>query len=241
MTTHIPNTLTSLNLLCGCIAAVMCFDNQLEVAAYFIFASAIFDLFDGMAARRFPPTKHSFGKELDSLADVISFGFVPGAIMHKLFLLSMPADYFRSEIVMTVLQFFPFMITVFAALRLARFNVDTQQTNSFLGLPTPAMGLFVVSLPLVMKQFPGMFDEVMLNPYFILGLSGLLSLFMVVRIPLFSLKFKSFAFKDNIFQYLLIALSLILFPVFLFAAIPVLIILYIFLSLIESLTKAKSS
>ena len=239
MKRHLPNLLTCCNLFSGCIAAIMVFRNHLDFAAYFVFIAAFFDLLDGIVARKVL-SNPAFGKELDSLADVISFGFVPGAVLFKLLQHSNMDFYFHSELFIRIFQFSPFIITVFAALRLAKFNIDTRQSNSFIGLPTPANTLFIVSLPLILIQQSGQFDSIILNPYFIILVILIFSFLMVSEIPLFSLKFKTFGFKENMFQYILIAFALILFPMFLFAAVPVLIILYILLSVIQNNTKSKS-
>jgi CDP-diacylglycerol--serine O-phosphatidyltransferase len=171
---------------------------------------------------------------------VVSFGFVPGAMMFKLLQLSDLPSYFQSEILIRIIQFLPFLITVFSALRLAKFNLDTRQSNSFIGLPTPASTLFIVSFPLILSQLPGKFDHIILNPYFILISSVILSFLLVAEIPLFSMKFKSLEIRENIFQYILLIISLIIFPIFLFAAIPLVIILYILLSIVQNSTKAKT-
>lgn len=238
MKIHIPNALTCLNLFSGCIAVVMIFRNHFDTAAYFVFAAAFFDLLDGMVARKVS-SDSAFGKELDSLADMVSFGFVPGAIMFKLFQHSQPELHFQSDSFIRVIQFLPFVITVFSALRLAKFNLDTRQTNSFIGLPTPANTLFIVSLPLILNQMPGRYDDLILNPYFIIIVSIGSAFLLVTELPLFSMKFKTLGFRENFYQYLLLMISLVLFPLILFAAIPVVIFLYILLSLIQKLTKAK--
>jgi CDP-diacylglycerol--serine O-phosphatidyltransferase len=239
MKLHLPNALTCCNLFSGCIAAVMIFRNHLNYAAYFVFISAFFDLLDGMAARKIAGNS-AFGKELDSLADAVSFGFVPGAVMFKMLQLSNPGTYIDSEILVRVIQFLPFIITVFSVLRLAKFNLDTRQTNSFIGLPTPACTLFIVSLPLILKEFPGKFDSLLLNPFFIIILSILLSYLLIAEIPLFSMKFKTTGIQENIYQYILLIAALIFFPFFLFAAIPIIITLYILLSIIQNKFKPKT-
>lgn len=236
MKIHLPNLLTSCNLFCGCIASVMVFRNHLDLAAYFVFLAAFFDLLDGMAARKVL-SDPAFGKELDSLADIISFGFVPGAVLFTLLQNSDLESYFQSNILLLIIQFFPFVITVFSALRLAKFNIDTRQSNSFLGLPTPANALFIVSLPLILLQQPNKFDFIILNPYVILSITVLFSFLLISEIPLFSMKFNTAEIKENIYQYILVVTSLILFPIFLFTSIPLIIILYLLLSVIQNKTK----
>ncbi len=237
---HLPNMLTCANLFSGCIAAIMVFRNHLEYTAYFVFISAFFDLLDGMVARKVA-SNTEFGKQLDSLADMVSFGFVPGAVIFKLLQMSDMHEVIQSDVLVRIIQFFPFIITVFSALRLAKFNLDKRQTNSFIGLPVPANTLLIVSLPLILVQFPNEFDWLILNTYILMGISILCSVLMVSEIPLFSLKFKTSAFRDNKYQYILLGVAVILFPFFLFAAIPVLIFLYIFLSIIQNTSKAKTS
>lgn len=232
MKNHFPNILTSLNLFSGCIAAVMVFKNHLDIAGYFVFIAAFFDLLDGMVARKVDANS-AFGKELDSLADVVSFGFVPGAIMYKMLQSADLFTYFPNEYVRRFIQFVPFVITIFAALRLARFNIDTRQTTSFLGVPVPANSLLIVSFPLMIHQFPGKFEAVVLHPYFILPMCIVSSLLMVSEIPLFALKFKTTRWKENKFQYILVLLILILVPFLRFAAIPILFVCYVLLSIID--------
>jgi CDP-diacylglycerol--serine O-phosphatidyltransferase len=216
----------------------MVFRNHLDWAAYFVFIAAFFDLLDGMAARK-GQSYSAMGKELDSLADMVSFGFVPGAMVFKMLQHSGMEMVFQNERMIQIIQFLPFFITIFSALRLAKFNVDTRQTSSFIGLPTPANTLLIVSLPLILIQFPGRYDGLILHPYFLIILTIVCSFLLVANLPLFSLKFKTIGLKENIFQYILVGSGLILFPVLLYAAIPILIILYILLSAIQNFTKSK--
>ena len=236
MKKQIPNLLTSLNLFSGCIAAVMIFRNRLDVAAYFVLLAAFFDLLDGMIARRVG-SNPDFGKQIDSLADMVTFGFIPGAILFKLLQMSGLNNFISNEEVRRVVQFLPFVLTVFSAIRLAKFNLDTRQSVSFIGLPTPACTLVVISLPLILIQLPGQFDNLILNPLFILILTGILSWLLIAELPLFSLKFKKFDFKTNAFQYILIICSAILIAIFNLASIPIIIILYVLLSIIKNVTE----
>jgi CDP-diacylglycerol---serine O-phosphatidyltransferase len=236
---HLPNILTCFNLFSGCIAVVMFFRGHIQTGAYFIFAAAFFDLLDGMAARQVE-SNSAYGKELDSLADMVSFGFIPGFIMFKLLQSADLINYFPNLKVRQVVQFLPFIVTIFSALRLAKFNLDTRQSKSFLGLPTPASTLFIISLPLILIQFPGKFDAIILNPWIILFTCGLMSFLLTSEIPLFSMKFSSLRFSENVFQYILVAIALILVPVLFYAAIPILIFLYILLSIIQNSLKTKN-
>ena len=240
MKKQIPNFLTCMNLFSGCIAAVMIFRNRLDIAAYFVLLAAFFDLLDGMIARRVG-SNPDFGKQIDSLADMVTFGFVPGAILFKLLQMSDLTSAFADQNVRMVVQFLPFILTVFSAIRLAKFNLDTRQSVSFIGLPTPACTMIVISLPLILIQYPGRFDDLILNHAFILILTGLLSYLLVAELPLFSLKFKKLDWKSNQFQYILILLSAILIAIFNLAAIPIIIILYVLLSLIKNLITEKNN
>ncbi|HNP48194.1 MAG TPA: CDP-diacylglycerol--serine O-phosphatidyltransferase [Bacteroidia bacterium] len=237
---QIPNALTCLNLFCGCVASVMVFRNHLDWAAYLVFIAAFFDLLDGMVARALHVTS-PIGKELDSLADAVSFGFVPGLIVFKLLQMSNLSTIIESNSLRQILQFFPFVITVFSALRLAKFNIDTRQSTSFIGLPTPANTLLVVSFPLMLKQDLNAFGPIILNPYFLIVFSVICSFLLVSELPLFSLKFKDMSFKNNKFQYILLLISALLIPFFFFAAIPIIIGCYVLLSIIQNSTQKQTS
>jgi CDP-diacylglycerol--serine O-phosphatidyltransferase len=228
---HIPNFLTCLNLFCGCIAVVLVFRNHLEWSGYLVFVAAFFDLMDGMAARKLNVAS-PIGKELDSLADVISFGFVPGAILFKMMQLNIDSVS-ENENLNTFLQFFPFVITIFSALRLAKFNIDTRQTNSFLGLPTPANTLLIVSFPLILANDDFNLSNLLLSPWFIIVITILQSALMVSELPLIALKFKNFSWKENSYQYILVIISAILLILLHFTAIPPIIFLYVLLSLLK--------
>jgi CDP-diacylglycerol--serine O-phosphatidyltransferase len=208
MKKHIPNFITCLNLFTGCVAAVYAFNGELETAAYLVLLAAAFDFMDGLAARALKAYSE-VGKQLDSLADMVSFGFIPGLFVFKM----LPAEY----------AYVGFIITVFSAIRLAKFNIDTRQSENFIGLATPANTLFFISLP---------FLPMTINPILLVILSIGFSLMLVSEIPLFSLKFKSMDFNLNIHRYLLIILSLILIIFFKFAAVPMIIVIYILLSII---------
>lgn len=231
---HIPNFITVLNLLSGCIAVVFAFQDNLILAAWFIGVATIFDFMDGMAARLLH-AKSAIGVQLDSLADLISFGMAPGVIVYQLMLNSynIPIAYFLD---LNPMALFAFLIPVFSALRLAKFNIDERQTEAFLGLPTPADALFFASLPLVLDQAHGANNETIVQIvhsfWFLLPASLIFSGLMVSEIPLMSLKFKTLGFDQNKPRFLLVSIALILFFLLKFIAIPFIILIYIVLSMI---------
>jgi CDP-diacylglycerol--serine O-phosphatidyltransferase len=235
MKKHIPNFITCLNLFCGCIGIGLAFKGDLVIASYMIGFSAVFDFFDGMAARALH-VKSEIGKELDSLADVVSFGVLPGIIMYCLLNIAFES----AEGWISFVPFVAFIIPVFSALRLAKFNIDTRQTESFIGLPTPANAIFIGSIPLIIynqNEQIAFINTLFGNPGFLIILVFILSYLLVSPIPLFSLKFKDLTWVKNSFQYLLLILSVILFIFLNVASIPIIIVLYIVLSLISNSNK----
>ncbi|WP_462265072.1 CDP-alcohol phosphatidyltransferase family protein [Mucilaginibacter sp.] len=227
VTKHVPNAITCANLFSGCIGIVLAFQDNLIFAAYCIFLAAIFDFFDGLASRVLQSFSN-IGKDLDSLADMVSFGVLPSVILYKLFLLAP-----QIGSVSTYLNFAAFLIPVFSALRLAKFNNDVRQAESFIGLPTPANAILIASLPFIVKDYPYLWRDYVLNPYFLACFVLLMCFLLVVELPLMSLKFKSRDREKNIYRYLLLLFSAILILFFKFAAIPVVIAIYIALSVIQ--------
>ena len=222
---NIPNTVTCLNLFSGCIACVMAFEARYELALLFIILSSVFDFFDGMLARAL--NAHSIiGKDLDSLADDVSFGFAPSAIVFSLFKeMYYPAS---MEFIAPYLPYAAFLISVFSALRLAKFNNDTRQTTSFIGLPVPANALFWASL--VAGAHDILISE-SCHPVYLFILVCLFSWLLVSEIPMFSLKVKSLAWKGNELRYILIACAIIFVALWGFLGISGTILLYIVLSI----------
>ena len=204
---NIPNTVTCLNLFSGCIACIMAFEAQYEMALFFIILSAIFDFFDGLLARAL--NAHSvIGKDLDSLADDISFGVAPSMIVFSLF----KEMYYPANIsfIAAYLPYTAFLISVFSALRLAKFNNDTRQTSSFVGLPVPANALFWGSLVV------GTHDWLVsdnCHPVYLLILVCLFSWLLVSEIPMFSLKFKNLSWSSNkiSFIFLIVCIPFLIF------------------------------
>ena len=274
----IPNLLTAGNLLGGILAIILTLQGRVDLAPYCIFISAIFDFLDGFAARLLK-VQSELGKQLDSLADMVTFGVAPAIIVYELIrnhyaihtffqdylpsswatffpantgvlcLKPMVSQGFSSQICNSwqyqYLPFSAFIIAVIALFRLAKFNLDTRQTSSFIGLPTPAMTLFIAALPLMIKdgfengitwkrEFA---SDILLNPYFLIGTSLVLSILMLVELPLFALKFKNFKWSGNEIRYIFLTISAILLATLFVWALPLIILLYIILSLINNLTK----
>ncbi len=211
---NIPNIITSLNVLCGSVAIVFILKGTLTIAVLLIMLAAVFDFLDGMSARMLKAYS-PMGKELDSLADVISFGLAPGLIMFKLLEYSLLKDTLLPSTLslLTIFQLLilgsAFLIPIFSALRLAKFNVDERQTSSFIGLPTPANALFIASLALIQEHgtIPAIDSFLLSTPVLVL-ISLLFSYLLVSEIPMFSLKFKTLSWKANKTQYIFLVISL---------------------------------
>jgi CDP-diacylglycerol--serine O-phosphatidyltransferase len=225
MKKHIPNFITSLNLFSGCIAVYLAFQGNFQGAFIAILASAVFDFFDGFAARLLKAYS-PMGKELDSLADVVSFGVAPGAIVFSLLYKANIHEW---------LPYLGFIIPVFSALRLAKFNIDERQTSSFIGLPTPANAIFWAGLVFSYA------DLLVSNVWLLIALTLVFSYLLVAEIPMFALKFNNYSFKNNKIQYLFLFVTIILLMVFQLNAFAPIIGWYILLSVGLSLTKNKKS
>jgi len=242
---YIPNAVTLLNLFSGSIAVLFAVYNNFVAAALFVFLGIIFDFFDGMLARKLK-VQSPLGVQLDSLADVVTSGLVPGIVMFKL--LSMAVD--TSYIIETTdvwnggmhwngikISWVPLtglFITLASAYRLAKFNIDEEQQNFFKGLPTPANALLVVSLPLILEfQNSAFINSVILNPWFLVAFTLVSCYLLNSNIKLFALKFKDFSFQNNAIRYVFLALVVVLMAVLQFAAIPLIVLLYILVSLLD--------
>lgn len=222
---NIPNTLTSCNLFSGCIAADMAFHGNYKEALLFIVLGAMFDFFDGMTARLLHVSS-PIGKELDSLADDITFGLAPAAIAFSLF-----KEVYYPDFLMPVAGIMPytaFLIAVFSGLRLAKFNIDERQTSSFIGMPTPANALFWASLAVGGHSFL-ISDN--FNAIYLFVLVVVMSLLLVAELPMFSLKFKDLSWGHNKVSYIFLIVSLPLLIIFQLSGIAAVIIWYILLSL----------
>jgi CDP-diacylglycerol--serine O-phosphatidyltransferase len=246
----IPNLLTAGNLVGGIFAIIFSLTGKIELAPYCILLSALFDFLDGFAARLLK-VQNELGKQLDSLADMVTFGVAPGIMMFVL-ILEVNVDYYLShsqtihvsqihQVFLNFGQYFALIIPVFALFRLAKFNLDTRQSDSFIGLPTPAMTLYFAMLPLLLISAQDSnvgwqinMAEVIMSPLFLILSILVLSILMVSEIPLFALKFKHFKWTGNEIRFIFLILSILLFVTVFFWAIPLIIILYLILSIVNN-------
>ena len=232
---QIPNMFTMLNLFSGCVALVLLADFNFELAFYFVCLGIFFDFFDGFFARKFN-VAGPLGVQLDSLADMVTSGVVPGFVMFQLM---------RDNDAFGALSLFPylgFIITLGACYRLAKFNIDTRQSDNFIGLPTPANALFFTSLPLINASFfDDNFNGVIFNNWILIGLCFLSAYVMNAEIPLFSLKIKNFSFAKYKLQIFFLILSLVLLLFLQILAVPMIIVIYVLLSVLNNLVTKKNA
>jgi CDP-diacylglycerol--serine O-phosphatidyltransferase len=239
MKRHIPNTITSANLLCGCLSIQAAILGDLPKAAFFVLLAAFLDFFDGLAARLLKVSS-PIGAQLDSLADVVSFGVAPSFMAFHLI---------SENIEEKGLAYIAFLLAIFSALRLAKFNVDDRQTDQFIGLPTPANALLWVSLVLSIWQADHvaygsalalMLKDLANDPFIVIPMTLVFAYLLVAELPLMSLKFKHFRLSGNQYRYLLLLISAVLIALFLFAAVPIILILYLILSIIQERSKKQT-
>lgn len=239
---YIPNAITLLNILFGSVAAVFAVLNRLEWAALFFALGVLCDFMDGLVARMLG-VQSELGIQLDSLADMITSGLVPGLVMCQLLGMSVNAGWNADSFFTEALQYeswwgawFPFaglLITLSSGLRLARFNVDENQVSSFRGLPTPANALLILSLPLILLYNGSEFtNSVILNPWVLLGLTLLSSYLLNAPMQLFALKFDNYSFRDNGVKYIFLLVSLVLLLTLQFLAVPLIVGFYILTSVL---------
>lgn len=226
---QIPNLLTLLNLLFGVIGIVWVLEGQVLTGAYFVLIAAGFDFLDGFVARLLK-VQSDMGKELDSLADVVSFGVLPGLILFVMAKDSSSPD--------SLLPYLTLIVPMLSAYRLAKFNLDTRQSERFIGLPTPANALFLSTLPHLASIWPDL-GSWLYSPAALILIAWVLAILLVSEIPLIALKFKNFSFPKNRFRYILILLSIALFAWLQLAGIPLVILAYIGLSVIENATGSE--
>lgn len=239
---YIPNFFTLLNLLSGCIAVVLALQDHLVFAAFFVGMGVFFDFFDGFLARLLN-VPSAIGLQLDSLADLITSGLAPGIVMMQLLTEALGGNAnflnynWETEPVFKLgfplLALFGLLITLASAYRLAKFNVDTRQTTSFIGLPTPANAILILSLPLIAVYQPSpRIMALIFNKWFLMGLTVFSCILLNAELPLFALKFKSWSFKINWFRYLFLGISLIVLIGFQFLALPIIVLVYLLLSIV---------
>lgn len=277
---NIPNLFTAGNMLCGVAAILLTFAGQIGIAPYFVFLAAVLDFLDGFLARLLKQ-QGELGKQLDSLADMISFGLAPGLIMLQVLISSTTCrdmgtcDYelryqmyqlldknhgvaanfqlwvdqlfHRYPYEASYLPFFALLIPFFSMFRLAKFNIDTRQSESFIGLPTPANTIFFMAFPLLLTQYADStgweHDLIMklIHPFILIPIIVVMSLLLVSELPLFALKFKSFKWKGNEIRYVFLISCGILIPLLLFWSVPIIILLYLLLSLINNIIRKKQT
>ena len=243
---HIPNFVTLLNLFCGSVAVIFAVNGNMVATAIFVFLGIFFDFFDGLLARKLN-VQSQLGLQLDSLADMVTSGLVPGIVMYKLLEMTLERTDFMTSIVYgwntmiywngfkySLLPTLGLLIVLASAYRLAKFNISTNQSDSFIGLPTPANALLILSFPLIMEfQDNDIMNAIILNQWFLIGVTVLSCYLLNAKIKLLALKFKNWSFKDNAARYLLVILSVVLLVIFQFAAIPLIILCYIIISLLN--------
>ena len=250
MKKYIPNLITLLNLFCGCIAIFFAVHGMFEMVAVFVFLGIVFDFFDGFAARLLN-VKSELGLQLDSLADMVTSGVVPGIVMFKMLEMASTGGWsagfgvddsgtmlWRSFKVSAsgLVPLFGLVITLASAYRLAKFNIDENQTDSFIGLPTPANTLLIISLPLILLYHNNdILNSIILNQWFLIGLTILSAYLLNSKLKLFALKFKNWNFQDNAIRYLFIIVSMLCLATLKYLAIPAIIALYILLSVFSKI------
>jgi len=228
---QIPNLFTMLNLFSGCVSLVFAADSHFEFAFFFVCLGIFFDFFDGFFARKFE-VSGPLGVQLDSLADMVTSGVVPGYVMFKLMA---QTEAFGAD---SYLPFLGFIITLGACYRLANFNIDTRQSDSFIGLPTPANALFFTSLPLTAALLHDNFAiDFSWNKWLLVALTLLSAYVMNAEIPLFSLKIKDFSIAKYKLQLFFVALTIVMLVLLQFLAVPLIIVTYVLLSIIDNVFK----
>jgi len=229
----IPNLFTMLNLFCGCVALVFVSNVDFALAFGFVCLGIFFDFFDGFFARKFNVTG-PLGVQLDSLADMITSGVVPGYVMYQMIVHTRNPLVMNMEWYHVIFPFLGFSITLGACYRLAKFNIDTRQSDSFIGLPTPANALFISSLPLIV--FADV--QMLLHNILVLIVITLLSAYVMnAEIPLFSLKIKNFSFAKYKLQIFFLAVSVLMLIFLQILAVPLIIVLYVLLSILDNQLK----
>ena len=226
--TYVPNLFTLLNLFCGSVGVVFAVQVDLITSSYFVLLGILFDFFDGFFARKFN-SQSSLGLQLDSLADMVTSGLIPGIFMMNLLQLSLDSSWPMWDII----PYFALIITLCSAYRLANFNIS-KQNNYFIGLPTPANTLLIISLPLVLEfQDSELWSSIILSPTFLVVLTFFLSFLLNSKLRLISLKFKTLDIRNNLDKYVLIISFFLILIFFKWAGIFLVIIFYILFSVLR--------
>jgi CDP-diacylglycerol--serine O-phosphatidyltransferase len=234
---HVPNLITMLNLSSGVIALVYAFETNLQMAFFWVCMGIFFDFWDGFFAR-ISKAQSAIGLQLDSLADMVTSGVVPGVVMFKMLEGIMQDEMFDlswDSMYLVTIPFLGFIITLASCYRLAKFNVDSRQTDSFIGLPTPANALFIMSLPLIANRTESdMIFTFISNPYVLVSITLLSAYMLNAEIPLFSLKVKYFNWETNKIQIIFLILAILLLFFFQYLGIPLIILSYVLISAITN-------
>ena len=225
---QLPNFITLLNLLSGVLGILWVLEGQPLYGAYFVILSATFDFFDGFAARLLK-VQSDMGKELDSLADVVSFGVLPGILLYSLT---------KSQTEASFLPYCTLIIPMLSAYRLAKFNLDTRQSDRFIGLPTPANALLLTTIPYLAAHWPEL-SPWLSSPIALVVIAWLTSLLLVAELPLIALKFKNSSFTDNSYRYALLVIGAVCLVWLQLAGIPLVILAYLLLSGMENMLRKK--
>lgn len=215
---HLPNALTCGNLICGCVGILFTLQHSTASAAWFVWAACAFDFFDGFTARKLNVSS-PIGKELDSLADMVSFGVLPAMVMYQMIDIISPTSF---------LPYLAFLLAAFSALRLAKFNLDERQSDTFIGLPTPANAIFITSLVYLRNPW----SIVISTDWFLVVITLIFSFLLVSPWELFALKFKNYRWAENKVRFTFLAFSVLLVVIWQAAALPFIILLYILISLL---------
>lgn len=252
MKKQLPNIITLLNLLCGVLSiVVMTVYHNMTMAALLIVLGAVFDFFDGMTARLFKMSS-PIGKELDSLSDIVTFGVAP-AIMTSLILIEQKQDFSFLSILGGIICFVPIIMAILSSYRLAKFNLDKRQSSAFIGLATPANAFFWLSIPIIKFVYENntnlwsfkhfcIYDNIysiLLCPYVILPLSIIMAIILISEIPMFSLKFHDFKWQSNKIRFIFLIISATLIILINVYALPIIIIFYIILSIVDNQIKKQ--
>lgn len=239
MIKQLPNFLTTINIMLGCLAIVFAFEGNLQLSSVMVILAAVMDFFDGFFARILHAYS-GFGKSLDSLADMVAFGIAPAIVLYHILIMSLTFhdssfNIETASLLESIILYAAFLIAIFSGIRLARFTSTNTGNSHFLGVPTPANALLIASIAIILVETEKeQLRELLLNTYFLVILILILCILMVSGLKLFSLKFSTFSFKSNQVRYIFLIVSALLLILFQLFAVPVIFVFYIFLSLLQN-------